>query len=273
MSTHDIAVPGATLHCEVRGSGPSLLLITGGNGDSGIYTPIADLLSDKYRVITYDPRGNSRSPLSTDPYPIPVEDLADDARAVLTALADAPVAVFGSSSGALATLDLVTRYPELVHTAVPHEPPAFELLPDAVALRAEFQHVYEVFRDEGLMAGWQAFEAVTGLDDDDDHEIDLAALPPEAQASMRRTMANMPFFLEWEMRSFVSYRPDLDRLAKVPTRIVPAGGAASHEQLPYQPNLLIATHLGTTVTDFPGDHTGYAEHPTEFATQLAKLLG
>ncbi|MGG0839021.1 hypothetical protein ABE057_18060 [Bacillus paralicheniformis] len=42
-----LEVPGAKLYYEVRGSGPVLLMIHGGNGDAESY-PITDRLSDRY---------------------------------------------------------------------------------------------------------------------------------------------------------------------------------------------------------------------------------
>lgn len=49
------------LYREVRGAGPVLLLIPGGNGDAGFYEPFAKALSGDFTVISYDRRGFSRS--------------------------------------------------------------------------------------------------------------------------------------------------------------------------------------------------------------------
>jgi len=57
------------LYREVRGAGPVLLLIPGGNGDAGFYEPFAKALSGDFTVISYDRRGFSRSPIAG-----PVED-------------------------------------------------------------------------------------------------------------------------------------------------------------------------------------------------------
>jgi hypothetical protein len=54
-------VPGATLYYERDGTGPVLLLIPGGPADAGIFAALRDVLSDRYTVVPYDPRGNSRS--------------------------------------------------------------------------------------------------------------------------------------------------------------------------------------------------------------------
>ncbi|MEU2511212.1 alpha/beta fold hydrolase [Streptomyces syringium] len=61
------AVPGARLHFEVRGAGLFLLLIPGGNSDAAVFEPLTAALAESHRVLTYDPRGNSRSPLDGPP--------------------------------------------------------------------------------------------------------------------------------------------------------------------------------------------------------------
>jgi pimeloyl-ACP methyl ester carboxylesterase len=59
--TDTLQVPGATLYYEVSGSGPMLLLIPGGPADAGVFADLAGFLADRYTVVAYDPRGNSRS--------------------------------------------------------------------------------------------------------------------------------------------------------------------------------------------------------------------
>lgn len=272
MTVHHLTVPGATLYCEVTGTGPSLLLVPGGSGDAETYGALTAELADRYTVITYDPRGNSRSPLSGPPVEQDIPTNADDAAAVLASLADTPALVFGSSSGAQITLDLVARYPELVRIAVPHEPPAIGLLPDHEARRAAFRRVRDTYATRGVDAGWAAFGEVTGLDTGPSYP-DPATLPPHIAGAIRRTVANRPFFLGYEMVPFTEYVPDLDRLATVKTEIVPAGGVTSAGQLAARPIRVVAERLGTEVVDFPGGHVGYAERPTEFALRLTDILG
>jgi len=75
-------VAGATLYYEVRGSGPVLLMIPGGPADSDVFAGIAPMLAERY---TYDPRGNSRSPLDGTPEAWRAEVHADDANLLLAA--------------------------------------------------------------------------------------------------------------------------------------------------------------------------------------------
>lgn len=57
-----INVNGAEIHHEVRGSDPPVLFIQGATGDGGTFERVASLLAGEFTVVTYDQRGNSRSP-------------------------------------------------------------------------------------------------------------------------------------------------------------------------------------------------------------------
>src|SRR4028118_1116272 len=94
--TDTLKVPGAMLHYEVRGAGPVLLLIPGGPADAGAFVPISSELSDRYAVVTYDPRGLSRSPVDGEPRDTTVGTFADDAHRLLAALGAEPAYVLGS---------------------------------------------------------------------------------------------------------------------------------------------------------------------------------
>jgi pimeloyl-ACP methyl ester carboxylesterase len=128
MKTHTLKVPGATLYYETRGSGPVLLMIMGGFGDAGGFEEVASFLANNYTVVTYDPRGNSRSPLDGPAEDQQIAVHSEDARRLLETVSSKPVAVFGTSSGAIVGLDLIARHPTLVSRLVVHEPPLLELL-------------------------------------------------------------------------------------------------------------------------------------------------
>jgi hypothetical protein len=85
-----LKVPGATLHYEVVGDGPVLLIIPGMPADAGLYSVLARRLAGSFTVVTYDPRGMSRSRLDGPPGGQRVEVHADDARRVLDAVGAGP---------------------------------------------------------------------------------------------------------------------------------------------------------------------------------------
>ncbi|RFU85594.1 alpha/beta hydrolase [Streptomyces triticagri] len=274
---HSLRVDGATLHHEVRGSGPLLLLIPGGAGDSASYDGIADDLATEYTVATYDPRGLSRSPLDDPAAEQTVARHAEDAYALLQSLAPGERArVFGASSGAITALELLSSRPECIERLVAHEPPVVEVLPDAADHRALIARVQETLRAEGLMPAMAVFAA--GLteqpaDDSGDpaQEPDLE-LPPEAAARAERTMANLPYFVGRIVPAFMSYAPDIRRLDELSDRLVLAAGRESRGELPHRPAAFLADRLGTELLHFPGGHTGLTTHPAEYAELLHKAL-
>ncbi|GAT67271.1 alpha/beta hydrolase [Planomonospora sphaerica] len=270
-----LRVDGATLHYEVRGSGPLLLLIPGGAGDAASYDGIADDLAVDHTVASYDPRGMSRSPLDDPQAPQRVAQHADDAFRLLELLSpDAPARVVGCSSGAIVALHLLTTHPERIERAVVHEPPVVEVLPDAAEHRALLARVQDTFRREGLMPAVAEFAAGLRRPGAGEPVAAEAAirLPPQAAARSERTMANMPYFLGCIVPSFMAYVPDVDRLAALSDRLVLAGGADSRGELPYRPAAFLAERCGTELTHFPGGHTGLSTHPAEFAGLLRGLL-
>src|SRR5262249_25314094 len=123
-----LRVDGAILFYRVRGTGPWLLILPGGDGDADTADALCNELIDRYTVITYDRRGMSRSKIEVPGESLTLATHSDDAHRLLAALTDESAFVFGSSIGALIGLDLVARHPDQVRVLVAHEPPAFELL-------------------------------------------------------------------------------------------------------------------------------------------------
>jgi pimeloyl-ACP methyl ester carboxylesterase len=268
-----LKAPGASLHYEVRGKGPVLLFIPGGNGDAGPFEQVANALADRYTVMIYDRRGFSRSPLDA-----PVDDRlrletdSADVIRLIDRLTEGPAHVFGSSSGAIVALDVITRYPERIRTLIAHEPPLVALLPDAEKQLKFAQDVYATYRRSGIEQAMEEFRAGIGLQTPS-RPPPGAKLPPQVLEMMSRVHKNLLFWIEHELRQYVRVVPDFDRLKAVSGRIVLAGGRESRELLPYRPNLVLAERLGLEVVDFPGDHIGYAFHPAEFAAQLSQVMG
>ncbi|MEU1014188.1 alpha/beta hydrolase [Streptomyces sp. NPDC005898] len=276
-----LRVSGARLHYEVRGRGPLLLLIPGGTGGAAAFDPVADELAAEYTVATYDPRGMSRSPLDDPGAEQHVAEHADDASRILDLLSPgAPARVFGTSSGAIAAVHLLIARPERVARVVAHEPPLVEVLPDACEHRALIARVRETFRAEGVMPAMSVFAAglaggrgkVADAGASARREEAELALPPQAAARAERTMADLPYFVSRIVPAFMSYVPDMGRLAALSDRLVLAGGEDSRGELPYRPAAFLADRLGTELLHFPGGHTGLTTHPAAFAEHMAKAL-
>ncbi|MFC9582260.1 alpha/beta fold hydrolase [Streptomyces yangpuensis] len=269
-----LRVNGATLHYEVRGRGPLLLLIPGGSGGAASFDGIADDLAAAHTVATYDPRGMSQSTLDDPEAEQRVTEHADDAFRMLELLSPGePARVFGTSSGAIVALHVLAAHPERVERLVAHEPPVVEVLPDACDHRALIARVQETFRARGLMPAMAVFAAGLTKDGTPTEPMADTELPPQAAARAEQTMANLPYFVGRIVPSFMSYTPDVNRLEALSDRLVLACGKDSRGELPYRAAAFLAERLGTELLHFPGGHTGLTTHPTEFGELLRETCG
>lgn len=80
------------IHHRVRGSGPVLLVLPGGDGDADAYRALGDALAADFTVVGYDRRGQVRTAL---PGCTSLAEHADDAAKVLAQVGGGPAAVFG----------------------------------------------------------------------------------------------------------------------------------------------------------------------------------
>jgi pimeloyl-ACP methyl ester carboxylesterase len=287
MRTAMLEVPGGSLYYEVRGSGPVLLMIPGGPMDASGFQPVAEQLADSYTVVTYDCRGNSRSPMTGPREELTVDLAAEDARRLLEAVGAGPADVFGSSGGATYGLALVARHPGLVRTLIAHEPPVTELLPDAPRWRANNERVGEIYRQHGLGPALSWFVGfVFGAEPDDgsgpaEPTADEAeptadeAEPTAAEAESRaRVSRNLELFASWLIPHIGNYEPDMASLRSTSTRIVVGiGEQPLPRHMTYQTSRALAEQLGVELAEFPGAHFVEASPPAEFAARLRAVLG
>jgi pimeloyl-ACP methyl ester carboxylesterase len=271
VKTETLQVPGASLYYEVRGSGPVLLMIPGGPMDADGFKGIADRLADAYTVVTYDCRGNSRSPMKGSWDDLTVGLFADDAHRLLDAVSSDQADVLGSSGGATYALDLVARYPGRVRTLVAHEPPVSELLPDAARYHALNEQVGETYHREGPFAALQMFTKGIGFDNGGPPA--QSEQTPEDAATEARVGANLELFAGRLIPIIGNYEPDLAALQRSSTRIVVGvGDESTPEQMVYQTAHALAEQLGGQPTQFPGDHGGFSSQPDGFAARLREVL-
>ena len=152
-----VIVNGAELYYEIRGTGPPVLLIMGSTGDGGHFDAFADVLADEFMVVSYDRRGNGRSPAPPGWQTTSPQEQADDAAGLLQALGTGPVAVFGTSSGGNFALCLLVRHPGWVRGAILHDPGLYALVDDFDAVRAPVRAlVQEAMQAAGRPLRWNA---------------------------------------------------------------------------------------------------------------------
>jgi len=218
--------------------------------------------------VTYDRCGFSRSTLDgPQDYEHRLATDADDVRRLIEHRTSHPALVFGSSSGALVALEVLSRSPGRVQTVVAHEPPAVTLLPEAATWLAFFDGVYETSRTEGVAIAQRQF--ADGVLGSADRQAMERVRREHASESL---LANARYWMEHELRQYPRTELDLATLSAYAEQIVLAGGRDSHEQMTYQPNTVLAQQLGCDIIDFPGGHLGFLSFPAEFARELVNVL-
>ncbi len=111
-------VNGVRLYYEEHGEGAPILCVHGGGSSAMLWADAVTALARLGRVISYDRRGCTRSE-RPEPYErTTVTEQADDAAALLSALADQPAVVVGRSYGGAVGVELALRRPDLVRALV-----------------------------------------------------------------------------------------------------------------------------------------------------------
>jgi pimeloyl-ACP methyl ester carboxylesterase len=260
-------VPGARLYYEVRGEGPLLVMVPGKGGTVNSAAPVVGELSGHYQVVAYHRRGYSLSRLvGAQDYRHRLATDADDVRRLIEHLGAEPATVFGSSSGAIVALELLTRRPDVVGTVVAHEPPAVRLLSDGERWVDFFDDVYDTYRRSGVDPALEQFAAGTGIPQG-------GPPPPPDPTVCSFDAANNVYWFERELRQYPRVRLDVDRLAAHADQLMLAGGRESTQDVAYQPNTVLAERLDKPIVNLPGGHLGFITHPTEFARELLAALG
>lgn len=261
-------VPGARLCYETRGRGPLLLMIPGATGSAGVFKLVGDHLAAHYTVLTYDRRGFARSDLDgPQDGDLRLETDAADVRRLIEYVSDEPATVFGSSSGGIVALCVLTRHPTVVRTLVPFEPPIVRLLPDGGDWLKFFAQVYDLYQQSGIEPALELFrEHVFAVPD---RQVMTRARDRKNGVSLR---ADTAYWFEHELRSYPAVDLDLNALKTRADRVVPVAGGESRGYPCYGATVELGKILGRDVIEVPGGHVGYVAQPAAFAQALHDSL-
>lgn len=267
-----LAVPGAHIYYEVEGTGPTLLIIPGGPQDAGVFAELTQLLADRYTVVAYDPRGNSRTTTEGELGDLDLDMQADDAAALIRAVG-APAFVFGTSGGAQIGFALAARHPELVTTLVAHEPPSIMLLDDPTVALANDHALYDTYKRDGVEAAMGQFFAENGLEveaspADGPSEFEM---PAEAAETFARVSGNFEYWLAHGMLPLSTYQPDIETLRAGPRIVVAIGEKSAGQPIAEMANAA-ARALGVAPVTFPGDHMAFGPEAEAFAEALHQAI-
>jgi len=266
VAVETLRVPDATLHYEVRGSGP-LVVLVGAPMDARSFEPLADLLAADHTVLTTDPRGINRSEVDDPDQDSTPEMRADDLARLIEHVDAGPAVVLGSSGGAVSALALTQARPDLVHTVIAHEPPLLELLPDRDELRAGTEEIIALHKAGDTVGAWRKFLDQANIRMPE--EVFQMMFTGERDAQQ---IADDTFQHEHMMRPTIAFEPDVDGLRSTTTRVVIGIGEQSTDQICDRTSRALAAALGVEPTMFPGDHIGFAQDAAAFETRLREVL-
>ena len=126
---------GILWHCLRYGSGPDLVLLPSGEGDTHTFATLLHLLSPHFTLTTFDMPGFSRSTCPPSALEsLSASKLASQIISLLDTLSIPLASFYGCSSGGLIALALVSEYPDRVRNVIVHEVP-LEMPKDLRALK------------------------------------------------------------------------------------------------------------------------------------------
>ena len=105
-----VKVNGIDLHYDVQGTGEPLIMLHGFGMCGAMWTPVAQELAKRYRVISVDLRGHGKSTNPSNKFSHPQS--AEDIRALMDSLNISQARAIGFSSGGMTLLRLATKYPD-----------------------------------------------------------------------------------------------------------------------------------------------------------------
>jgi pimeloyl-ACP methyl ester carboxylesterase len=271
MSAHAIRtgthqVDGATIHYEVRGDGPPLVLHAAPMTADAL-AQLADLMASEHTVVTSDPRGIGSSSVDDPACDVTPDQRADDLARLLDHLDVGPCVLFGSSGGAVSALALASSRPDLASMVIAHEPPLAALLADRDEIRAATDRMIDTYLSGDRLGYWRQFMALAAIPMPDDvvEHVFGGPMDERATADERYAVVHMD-------RPTTFWQPDLDALRALGDRVVVGIGDDSTGQLCDRTSRELAARLDLQPTLFPGDHIGFAIHADAFAASLRTLL-
>lgn len=211
---------GTVITYDRLGSGPAVILVTGGSVDRMSNAPLAELLAPHFTVFNYDRRGRNES---GDTPPYAVEREVEDIEAVADA-AGGSAYLYGSSSGAALALEAARQLPTKITKLALWEPPYIpEGFPRPPANTAE---IYRDFVAQGQRdaAADYFMEKVVGMPPEFVAQIHSTPFWPQ-QMALAHTLA-------YDATIMGDYTLPVERVAEVKIPTLVLTGSAS---MPFMP--------------------------------------
>lgn len=274
-----VTVEGDSLFYKVRGQGTPIIFVSPGGGDGDNYLPVADLLANSYKVITYDRRANARSTRHFH-NEFTISQQSRDAIAVLNAVGEKTAYFVGNSSGATIVLDLITTFPDKVKGAVIHEAPIPSVLKEA----EKWQHFFESCKSMGLHFGSSmgATKFMFGIQMPVMELIKASSAGRKyaknekscGEAHRMGSKEATDVLIKNELIPVTSYRPDFNALANNNSKIFIACGEYGLNKNTWYAQVakIMAQRINCELIAFPGHHASFMDMPIEWTNVLVSIL-
>jgi pimeloyl-ACP methyl ester carboxylesterase len=258
---------GTQIYHEIRGDGPPVVFVPGAFGDGGNFQPVAELLADTHTAVTYDRRGNSRSPCPEGWTSTSMDEQADDCAALIEALGLERPVVFGSSGGGAITIAFLERHAALLRGAIVHEPVLPAVCPGMAKAMAELPQIIGERVAEGPASVLEGFARwVFG---DEGFEARRETMHPEALARM---VGNVDVTFGIETSVFTSFVPDADVLASLPIPVHAIYGEETPHVWLLEGAKWVSETTGGPLHAVPGAHVPRPDQAPAFAVALRPTL-
>ncbi len=252
-----------SLYYEVHGEGDPLLLIHGLVVDGDLFRETTEILARRFRVITFDRRGNSRSRLKTE-QPFDVQKQAEDVKDLLDHLGIQDTFIAGASGGAVIGQAFLCSYPERVRHLIMYEPAILGYLIDEQEVRTWVAEMQDLIDRRRYNTALLKFARHIRSFDDRSHRR------PEEMA--HREMGNQIYALTTEFPGFVSYKPDMEKLRQYVDKISVAVGEKSGDTVYAKGAEKMSMEIGRHNLYYPGFHNLPYDLPWEFAVSVTGTL-
>lgn len=264
-----IAVDGAELEYEVRGSGEPVLLIPPGPIAGGFVPLMSEpALAGRHGLIRYHRRGQAGS--SALAPPLSFADHARDAAALLDHLDAGPAHVAGHSTGAVTALQLALDRPDAVATLALLEPTMLSV-PGAQAFLAKAGPSLEAHAagdGEGAMAAF--LSVVTGLAWEECRRVIDERVPGGAAQALREA----GFFFGFDVPALGAWAVGAEDAASITQPVLSIQGGESDPLFAEVGELLRSWFPDLEEADVCGaGHLLQIERPAEVAESLAAFFG
>lgn len=246
------------IYYEACGSGEPLLLIHGVITDSTLYRETSRILSDYYRVIRYDRRGNSRSKTVNTPYEFDLKEQADDIRDLLDELGIQETYIAGASAGAVIGQYFLSEYPDRVRHLIMYEPAMLGHMLKTDEEFREWSAVTESLVNRGkLSSALLRFAAHLGPAD--------SRSPARSEEDSIMELGNLEYAMRCEIPGLKNYNPDPESICRYADRITIAVGEKSGDSVYVREAQRLSEMTGRKVLYYPGGHNLPYDLPEEFA--------